>query len=96
MSGVRSNKRLFADDLDEHTPSSIAVELAIENLYPRAEIQPAIRNRDHDFPANNLTFEMRVGIVFTRLVVVVARSWRVRRKSLQRHFVVVRPGFYCR
>src|SRR5579871_5007247 len=38
------NGGLLADDLDEHPLVASAVELAVEDLLPRAEVEPALRH----------------------------------------------------
>ena len=70
---------LFADDLDQHAFAATAVELAIKNLLPRAEVEPAVRDRDHDFTPHDLALHMRIGIVLASPVVTIARDWFVRR-----------------
>jgi hypothetical protein len=52
---------LIANYLNQHTFSPTAVEFAVENLFPRAEIKFAFGNCYDDFPAHDLTFE--VGVV---------------------------------
>lgn len=69
----------LADDFDEDAFSSAAVELAIENLFPRSEIQFAFRNRDDDFASHDLAFQMGVGVIFASPVVLIVGSWGMRR-----------------
>jgi hypothetical protein len=83
-----------SNDLDEDPLLSSAVEFAVEELFPRAEIQFAGRDRDHDFAAHDLTLQMRVGVIFAGAIVVVGRGGRVRRQFLQPNLViVVQTGF---
>ena len=70
---------LFPDYLDQHALFSPAVEFAIENLFPRPEIQFAFGDRNDNFAAHDLTFEVGVSIVFTGPVVSIAARRRVRR-----------------
>jgi hypothetical protein len=57
----------------------MAVEFAIESLFPRPEIDFAFRDRDDDFPAHDLALEMSVGVVFTGPVVSIRARRGVRR-----------------
>src|SRR5204863_2810844 len=70
---------LLSDNLDQHSLFSSAVEFAVENLFPRAEIQFAFGNRDDDFPAHDLTFEVGVSVVFAGAIVPIGGSRSVRR-----------------
>ncbi len=42
------------DDFDEHAFATATVELAVENLLPRAEIEPPIGDRDHNLTPHDL------------------------------------------
>ena len=53
----------FADDLDEHALATPPVELAVEDLLPRAEIELAARNRRHYLAPHHLALEVRVPVV---------------------------------
>src|SRR5689334_6905409 len=55
---------LLADDLDEHSLPSPSIEFAVENLFPRPEIQLAVRDRHNDFAAHHLSLDVRIGIIF--------------------------------
>ena len=61
----------FADDLDEDTLVAAAIELAVENLLPGAEVELAFRDGDDNFAAHDLPFEMCVGVVFESVVFVL-------------------------
>ena len=80
---------LFADDLDQHPLAAAAVELAVENLLPRAEVEFAFRDRDDDFPAHDLALHVGVGVVLAGAVVVVAANGLVRRELFEPGVVVV-------
>ena len=66
-----------------------AVELAVEDLLPRAEVELAVGDRDDDFAAHDLALEVRVGVVLAGAVVVVGAGRLVRRELFQPDFVVV-------
>ena len=52
------------NNLHKHAFAAVAVEFAIENLFPRAEVELTIRDRHHHFPAHDGALEMSVGVVF--------------------------------
>ena len=62
---------LLADDLHEHPLRPAAVELAVEDLLPRAEVELPLRDRDHDLAAHHLPLHVGVGVVLAGAVVVV-------------------------
>ena len=57
--------------------SPAAVEFAVEDLFPRAEIEFAFGDGDDDFAAHDLAFHVGVGVVFAGAVVVVG-GWSAR------------------
>ena len=65
--------------LDQHSLFSSAVEFAVENLFPRSEIQFALGDRDDNFTAHDLTLEMGVGIIFASPVMSIGVGRSVRR-----------------
>ena len=80
---------LFPDYLDQHSLFSLAVEFAVENLFPRSEIQFAFSNRDDNFAAHDLTLEMGVGVIFASPVVSIGAGRSVRRQLFQPQIVIV-------
>ncbi len=62
---------LFADDLDQDALAAAAVELAVEDLLPRAEVELAIGDGDHHFPAHDLALEVGVGVVLVPVMAVL-------------------------
>ena len=71
------------NDLYQHPLSPSAVELTVEDLLPRAEIEPPLRHRHHHLAAHHLALEVRVAVVFPGAVVLVVRNRLVRRQALQ-------------
>src|SRR5262245_760047 len=55
-----STSLLLPDDLDQHPLGPVAVELAVEDLLPRPEVQLTLGNGDDDFAAHDLP--LQVGI----------------------------------
>ncbi len=89
-----SAKTLFPYNFYQDTLAAAAVEFAVKDLFPRAEIQAASANRHHHFPAHHLALEMRIGIILARQIVPVLRKRLVGRKRLQPFFVIVmKAGF---
>ena len=61
---------LFTYYLYHHPFLPPAVKLRVEYLFPRAEVKPAFGYGDHYFPAHNAALQVRVGVVFSRVVAV--------------------------
>src|SRR5262249_57761711 len=62
---------LFADDLDEHSLLPLPVEFAVEDLFPRSEVQLSVCDCHDDFASHDLTLDVRVRIILTGIVVAV-------------------------
>jgi hypothetical protein len=62
---------LFTDYLYEHPLSPLAVEFAVKDLFPRTEVQFAVRDRHHYFPAHDRALKVRVTVVFSGSVMPV-------------------------
>ena len=85
---------LLSDDLDKNALAPPAIELPVEDLLPRPEIQSAVCNRDHNFSTHDLAFQVRVCIVFARSVMTVSRYGLMRRELLQPFIVIMmQPHF---
>src|SRR5438552_6576766 len=85
---------LVSDYLDQHSLSPSAIEFAVENLFPRTEIQFALGDCDDNFTAHDLAFEMGISVVFAGPVVAIAGGRRMRSQFLQPKFVIVmKPRF---
>src|SRR4029453_14560923 len=61
---VKRLMRLVSNYFHQHPFFSSPVEFAVENLFPRPEIEFAFRDRNDDFPAHDLTLQMCVSVVF--------------------------------
>src|SRR2546423_13687184 len=73
-----------------------AVEFAVEDLFPRAEIELAGGDRDYHFAAHDLAFEVGIGVILAGAVMPVRRwghaasAFRARpRNRGQTGFIVV-------
>src|SRR5574341_2188657 len=62
---------LGSNHLDEHALLPPPVELPVEDLLPRAKIEPASGDRHHHFPSHHLALQVRVGVVLAGVVVAV-------------------------
>ena len=62
----------FADNFDQRAFAAAAVEFAVEDLFPRPEIEFAVGDGDDDFAAHDLALQVGVGVVFAGAVVAVA------------------------
>jgi len=71
------NRSSLADDFHEGAFAAAAVEFAVEDLFPRAEIEFAFGNGDDDFAAHDLALEMGVGVIFAGAIVTVGGGGRV-------------------
>ena len=80
---------LISNYFDEHSLAPAAVEFAVENLFPRPEVQFAFGDRDDDFAAHDLTLEVGVSIVFARAIVAIRGGRLVRREFFQPDLVIV-------
>jgi len=86
---VRLDPRSLSDDLDEDALLSPAVELAVEDLLPRTEVEHAVRDGDDDLAAHDLSFEVGISIVLSGPIVAILTHRFVRCEPLQPNLVVV-------
>src|SRR5207244_11590476 len=63
------------DDLHHHPLLPPPVELGVEDLLPRAEVELPLRDRQDHLVVDQRALQVRVGVVLTRLVVAVV-AWR--------------------
>jgi hypothetical protein len=80
---------LFPDHLHQHALISPSIELPIKNLLPRPEVQLALRDCDHHFPAHDLPLHMRIGVVLPGAIVLVCLGRCVERSQLLQPFLVI-------
>jgi hypothetical protein len=86
---IRNQNRSVSNYFNQDSLSPSAVKFAVENLFPRPEIQFALRNCDDDFSAHDLTFKVGVSVVFASPVVPICVRWCVRSEFFQPHLVIV-------
>ena len=80
---------LFADDFYQHAFAATAIKFAVENLFPRAKVEFAIRNGDNNLTAHDLTFHVRVGVVLARAVMMILRCRLVWREFFKPDIIIV-------
>jgi hypothetical protein len=93
---------LVSYNFDEHALFAPAVELAVEDLFPRTKVEFPVCNGNNRFTPHNLSLEMRITVVFTGVVSVAAYGL-VRRELpepiveifMQTWFVIVNK-YACR
>jgi len=84
----------LSDNLHQHPLAAAAVELAVENLLPGAEVQFAVGDRHHHFPAHDLPLQVGVGVVLAGVVVAVLGNGGVGRQLFQPDIIVpMQTGF---
>src|SRR5260370_42622218 len=69
---ANSGAALLAHHFHDHSLVSLAIKFGVENSLPGAEIQSAGGGRDDHFMVNEQRFQMRVAVVFTGAVMLVA------------------------
>ena len=79
----------LSNDLDQRPFSPAAVEFPVEDLFPGAEIQFALRYRYDNFSTHDLALHMRIGVVFPCSIVTVLTGRCVRREGFQPIVVVL-------
>ena len=72
----------LADHLDQHPLAPPPVELAVEDPLPRAEVELAAGDGNHDLSAHHGAFEVRVGVLLAA-VVPVPGDRLMRRQRLE-------------
>ncbi len=66
----------LTDNLHKNSLTTTSVELAIENLLPRAEVEFPACDRHDDFSPHHLSLQMGISIIFPCIVMPVHRPLR--------------------
>src|SRR4051812_16866801 len=69
-------RTLHAHHLHDDTLLASAIELGVEDLLPRAEVELALGDRHHHLVSHDRALQMRVGVVLAGLVMAVRQSRR--------------------
>jgi len=80
---------LFPNDLDEHPLGAVAVELTVEDLLPRAKVEPASGDGHHHLTAHQLPLHVSIGIVLARAIVIIDLWTGIEGSKLLQPFGVV-------
>ncbi len=75
----------FSDDFYQDAFCAAAVELAVKDLFPRAEIEFALGDGDHHFPAHDLPLVMGVAVVFAGAIVMIGLRRGIEGASFSSH-----------
>ena len=78
MASEEDSVPLLPDDLHQDALSSAAIELTVEDLFPRAEVELALGDGHDDLAAHDLAFHVGVGVVLAGAVMAVLAGRRVR------------------
>ena len=84
----------LADDFHEHALSPPAIELAVENLLPRAEVEFALGDRHDDLASHDLPLEVSIGVVLTGPIVLVLGNRFMWGEFFQPDVVVVQKPVF--
>src|SRR5215470_10939891 len=92
--GEKSNNKtvkrtLLPNNLHQNALAPSSVKLAVEDLFPGAEVQLSASDRDDHFASHDLAFYMRVGIVLAGIVVPVLFCRFMRRQLFEPNFVIM-------
>src|SRR5919198_1092463 len=66
-----TSRPLLADRLEDDALAPPPVELGVEDLLPRTEVELPVRDREDDLVRHQLALEVRVGVVLTVVVAVL-------------------------
>jgi hypothetical protein len=87
---------LFTNNLHQDALFAASIELVIEDVLPRAEVEFPIRDGDNNFPTHDLPLVVSVGVVFAGAVVVIPLGrWIERCQFFQPLFVVFVQAWFC-
>jgi len=80
--------RLVSYYLDQNALRPLTIELAVEDSFPRSEIESTFGDGNDDFAAHDLSFVMGVSVIFARAVVLVAADWFMWGEFFEPAFVI--------
>ena len=66
------SRNSITDDFDKNSFISFAIEFAIEDLFPRTEVELTFGHRNDDFTAHDLAFHMSVSVVLASAIVAIS------------------------
>lgn len=80
---------LLPNNLHQDSLSTFAVELVVEDVLPRPQMEFAVGDCDDNFTAHDLALVVSICIVFARAIVVVALRGRIKRGQFFQPLVIV-------
>src|SRR6516164_2744845 len=93
-SSRKARKALLANDLNQSAFAAAAIEFAVEDLFPWAEVELAPGDGDHDFAAHDLAFHVGVGVVFAGAVMLVLGGRRMGSELFQPDVVIMKEAVF--
>jgi hypothetical protein len=89
MGSPQGPEASLADDFDQHSFAPPPIELTVEDLLPRTEVELAARDRHHHIAPHHLALKVCVPVVLPRPVVLVLRDRLVGCEPLQPTLIVI-------
>jgi len=83
------SNRSLPDNLHQRPFLAAAIELAVKNLLPGAEIELSVGNGNHHLASHDLAFHVGVGVVLAGTVVQILRDGFVRGQSFEPPVIVL-------
>ena len=68
---AKESRSLFTDNFHQHPLAAIAIKFPVEDLFPRAQVEFAVRDGADNFATRDLPFQMGVSVILSRSVVVI-------------------------
>src|SRR4030095_12156278 len=85
---------LLPDNLHQHPLLPPPIEFTINDLLPWSEVEVAVCDRNHSLAAHHLSLDVRVGVIFASLIVVILAHGFVWRELLEPCLIIlVQPTF---
>jgi len=85
-------KSLLPNDFHQRPLPASAIELAIKDLFPRAEVEFAFGNGYDNFASHDLPFHVGIRVILAGAVMEVLGGGRVRRQLFQPYFIIVQQS----
>ena len=79
----------LADDFNQHPFFAPTIKLAVKNLFPRTEVKLACRDGDDCFTSHYLMFDVRIGVVFTCIIVAIGGNRLMGCHAFEKHLKIV-------
>jgi len=80
---------LFSNDFYQDALATSSIEFAIEDLFPRTKIKFTICYSHNDLTPHDLAFHVRIGIVFTSVIMAILVDRLMWRQLLQPFLIIL-------